>query len=438
MQEQIHIPKASPQKIKQIILSCLVGNWLEWYEFAIFGFLSKQISQNFFPSTDPRLAILMTYGIFATGFIMRPIGAILSGYLGDQHGRKTGLLVSIVLMAIPTFCMGILPTYDQAGIIAPLLLLLCRMLQGVSLGGEFSGSIVYLIEHAPKNRQALFGLGADFGSSLGMISATLTIMILTTCLTSDELLTWGWRLPFLFGLLFGGVCYYVRRNLEESPQFKNLAPNTRVKNPLKVSLTDNPKKFILSIFFLALNSAGYYFLVIYLPQQVGQGDNQYLLTLLPLVSLVAMIPAYFLGAYLADRFGQTPCLIAGCLMAITLVIPLIYATHHMDVIWKCVFHGLFAWSLGLCFGPRSSFMVQLWPVKIRCTAISLSYNLANAFFGGLSPLICLSFVGYFQTPYGAGFWILGSALISLVSVISLSKIKKTYEAQDELLIQKAA
>ena len=438
MKTQIHPPITPPQKIKKIILSCLVGNWLEWYEFAIFGFLSKQISMNFFPATNPRLAILMTYGVFATGFIMRPIGAILSGYLGDRHGRKTGLLVSIVLMAIPTFCMGILPTYDQVGLIAPLLLLLCRMLQGISLGGEFSGSIVYLIEHAPKNRQALFGLGADFGSSMGMISATLTIMFLTSVLTSDELVAWGWRLPFLFGLLFGGVCYYVRNNLDESPQFKNLSPENKVKNPLKVSVTDDPRKFILSILFLALNSGGYYFLVIYLPQQVGQGDNQYLLTLLPLVSLISMIPAYFLGAYLADRMGQTPCLIWGCVMAIVLVFPLIYATHYMDVIWKCVFHVLFAWSLGLCFGPRSSFMVQLYPIEIRCTAISVSYNLANALFGGLSPLVCLTFVGYFQTSYGAGFWVLGTAIISLISVIYLSRIKKRYEMRDEVALLEAA
>lgn len=431
------VPYTQHPKIKQIILSCLVGNWLEWYEFAIFGFLSKQISENFFPSTDPFLGIMMTYGVFATGFVMRPVGAILSGYLGDRHGRKIGLLVSIVLMAIPTFLMGLLPTYDQVGLLAPLLLLLCRMLQGVSLGGEFSGSIVYLIEHAPKNRQALYGLGADFGSSLGMITATLTIMVMTAVLTSDELLAWGWRLPFLFGLLFGGVCYYVRHNLDESPAFTNLSQEDKVKNPLKVSVTENPKKFILSILFLALNSGGYYFLVIFLPQQIGHGDDQYLSMLLPLVSLIAMIPAYFYGAHLSDRIGQPPCLIAGCILALILVFPLIYATYYMDIIWKCLFHALFAGSLGLCYAPRSSFMVQLYSVKIRCTAISVSYNLANAFFGGLSPLVCLSVVGYFQNPFGAGIWIVGIALVSLISVVFLAKIKMKVDEHETGLLMAA-
>lgn len=431
MHPQPSLPFVQHPKIKQIILSCLVGNWLEWYEFAIFGFLSKQISQNFFPATDPSLAILMTYGIFATGFLMRPVGGILSGYLGDRHGRKTGLLVSIVLMAIPTFLMGILPTYDQVGLLAPLFLLLCRMVQGVSLGGEFSSSIVYLIEHAPKNRQALYGLGADFGSSLGMITATLTIMVMTAVLTSEEMLTWGWRIPFLFGILFGGVCYYVRHNLDESPEFKNLSHEEKVKNPLKLSVTENPKKFILSILFLAVNSGGYYFLVIFLPQQIGQGDNHYLSTLLPLVSLIAMIPAYFYGAYLSDRIGQPPCLIAGCILALILVFPVIYATYYMDAIWKCLFHALFAGSLALCYAPRSSFMVQLYSVKIRCTAISVSYNLANAFFGGLSPLVCLFAVGYFQNPFGAGIWVVGIALVSLISVLFLSKIKVQYEENEK-------
>ncbi len=369
---------------------------------------------------------------------MRPVGAILSGYLGDRHGRKVGLLVSITMMAIPTFCMGILPTYDQVGIMAPLLLLICRMLQGISVGGEFSGSVVYLIEHAPRDRQAMYGLGADFGSSLGMISATLTTLVLTTALTNEQLISWGWRIPFLFGLLFGGVCYYVRKNLDESPQFLSLPKGDRVRNPLKKSFMSDPQKFMLSTLFLALNSAGYYFLIIYLPQQVGQGDDLYLLTVLPLVSLVTLIPAYFLGAYISDRIGQVPCLVVGCLMAFVLTMPVIYATYYMGFWWKCVFHGLFAWSLGLCFGPRSSFMVQLYPVEIRCTAISVSYNLANAGFGGLTPLLCLTFVGLFETILGPAIWIMGTAIVSFGSVIGLSRIKKIDSIGANVLQKKVA
>ncbi|WP_051908534.1 MFS transporter [Candidatus Odyssella acanthamoebae] len=209
-----------PRHLKKIAISCFAGNMLEWYEFAVFGFLTTYISQNFFPTSSPYLATLMTYAIFATGFIMRPLGAILSGHIGDRQGRRGGLLLSITLMALPTFAIGCLPTYEQIGILAPILLLLCRMIQGISLGGEFSGSIVYLIEHSPKDRPGFYASWADLGSSVGMIAASLTSLVLTLYLSQNQMLSFGWRLPFLGGIAFGLLGYYLRRDLAETPEFK--------------------------------------------------------------------------------------------------------------------------------------------------------------------------------------------------------------------------
>lgn len=420
-------------RLRKIIISCMVGNWLEWYEFAIFGFLSKPLSQAFFPSSDPFLALLMTYAVYATGFLMRPVGALLCGYLGDYKGRKVGLLFSVGFMAIPTFCMGILPTYEQLGILAPVLLSFCRLMQGISIGGEFGGSIVCLIEHAPKKTESLFGSWADLGSSFGMISAIVSVLLLNLFLTQEQLYSWGWRLPFLLGLLFGLVGYWLRRDLHEPEVYQRLEITDKTANPLMASLKLGKMRFLLNVLFLAINSSGYYFLIIYLPQQLTIPSNtspdvsylySQLPTLLPLVTLSLMIFATTFGAYLADRIGQIPCLLMGYAGTVLLVFPLIYAHLWMGITAKFVFYVLFAWSLGFCYGPRSSFMVEFYPVHVRYTAVSLTYNIANAIFGGLSPLICLALYEATGSLYSSGVFILCMSFLSFVSVFGLSKIRK--------------
>lgn len=411
-----------------------MGNWLEWYEFAIFGFLIKPISYSFFPSTSPFLATLMSYGIFACGFIMRPLGALFCGYIGDRKGRKAGLLYSVAFMAIPTFMMGLLPTYEQIGILSPLLLLLCRLFQGLSVGGEFSGSVVCLIEHAPLNRQGIYGSWADLGSAFGMITASLTVIFLTTSLTESQLTTWGWRLPFLLAILFGFVGYYLRKDLCEPRVYTALTSQQKPKNPLKHAFQMNPLVFILSITFLAINAGGYYFLIIYLPQQLGERFvedsfffSHHISSLLPLVSLVFMIPATTYGAFLSDRIGQVPCLLFGYTGTLILIFPLIYVNNFSTVWHVFIFYILFAFSLGFCYGPRSSFMTKFFPVQVRCSAISVTYNISNAIFGGFSPFLCTWMSESFDFIYASGIFITCLSIISLASVLLLSKSSHQYE-----------
>lgn len=407
---------------KKIILSCFAGNVLEWYEFAIFGYLTPYLSELFFPSHDPITSIILTYGVFATGFIMRPMGAIFSGYIGDKYGRKLSLIISILMMMIPTTLMGLLPTYNQIGLLAPLLLLGCRLVQGLSLGGEFSSSIIYLIENAPVQRRGFFGSWADLGSSVGMILATLTSLGLTCLLAKEDILSWGWRIPFLFGLGIGGIGLIMRRHLNETPIFLEAA-GAKIQNPLKEAILNDPLKFFFSITFLAINASGYYFLIIYLPREAGHGLSLYL----SLSSLLIMMPATFLGAYFSDKVGQFKCLISGIISAGLLVIPTIYSTYYLSTAWIFVFHGLFSASLGLCFGPRSSFIVQLYPVHLRCSGVSVSYNLANAIFGGTAPLLSMLSVQIAGTKLAPGFLILALSFLSLISVIKLNQKRKILE-----------
>jgi len=414
-----------PANLKKIVISCFAGNMLEWYEFAVFGFLISYISQNFFPSSNPYLATLMTYAIFATGFIMRPLGAILSGHIGDSQGRRGGLLLSITLMALPTFAIGCLPTYEQIGILAPLLLLICRMIQGISLGGEFSGSIVYLIEHSPKDRAGFYGSWADLGSSVGMIAASLTSLVLTLYFTPDEMMIFGWRLPFLGGIGFGLLGYYLRRNLTETPKFK-VATEKKAWGALAAEVFKMcPRRFISCTTFLAINCGGYYFLVIYLPKQIlADTLPSYAMTLLPLISITAMIPSTFMTAYWSDKIGQIPILVIGYLSSLVLAYPAVMLTTTSTTLWPiALVHILFSWSLGACFGPRSALMTRMFPTSHRYTGVSLTYNIANATFGGLSPLICATIANNYG-PSSPALWIIACALISFLSVIYLARKPK--------------
>ena len=413
---------------KKILFSCFAGNLLEWYEFAIFGFMTHIISQQFFPSTSAFLSMMMTYAVFAIGFIIRPFGAILSGHIGDQYGRKSGLMLSIALMAMPTFLIGCLPTYEQAGVIAPLLLLLCRMIQGISLGGEFSGSVVYLIEHAPKDKPAYFASWADLGSSVGMILASLTSLLLTIYLSDENLKSFGWRLPFLGGIVFGILGYYLRRDLTETPEFKPATEKQAFGALVKKSFTASPKLFIIATTFLAINSAGYYFLVIYLPKQIMvDALPSYAMTLLPLISITAMMPATFVSAFLSDKIGQKPILYMGYLTSLALAYPTLLHTttsHNLSLI--ATLHILFAISLGMCFGPRSALITKLFPTEHRYTGVSITYNIANATFGGLSPMICATMANSWGVTSPA-LWIIGCAIVSLVSIKLLGQRYKSLQ-----------
>lgn len=412
------MPNATKQiSTAKIIISCFSGNVLEWYEFAVFGYLTPYISQLFFPAKDPTTALLFTYGIFATGFVMRPLGAIITGYIGDRYGRKVSLTFSILLMTIPTTAIGLLPTYEQIGIFAPILILCCRLIQGISLGGEFSSSTIYLIENAPKNRRGFFGSWADMGSSTGMILATLTSIILTTLCSKEQILVWGWRLPFLFGIILGILGLIMRRQLNETPEF--LAKhNSSAKSPIRQAICEQPFKFLLSITFLAINTSGYYFLVIYLPQQVPSKFSLYI----SLASLIVMMPATFIGAYMSDKIGPFKSLCLGIISSILTIVPAVYATYHFDLFWIFICHGLFSVSLGLCYGPRSNFIIQFYSVENRCSGIAISYNIANAIFGGTAPLMAMLIVQATNSQLAPGFFVLGMAFISLISVLKLHQL----------------
>lgn len=412
---------ATSTSSKHLITSCLLGNMLEFYEFAIFGYLATTLAPLFFPSESAFISLLATYGAFACGFFMRPLGGVFLGYMGDKYGRKFALMLSLFLMAIPTALMGLLPTYASIGIAAPILLTLCRLVQGFSMGGEFTGAVVYLIENAPQNRKGFFSAWADLGGSFGMIFACLTILSLNTILSPEDMSAWGWRAPFLISIFIGVLGVLMRSYLPESPLFS--AANTH-KSPLPLlkDIWQNHRSFfLLCISLLCINTVGYYVLIIFVPKLNSGFLSPATISVMTFLNLSANIPGYFLAAILSDKIGCAKGILFGCAGCFFLAPLLIYGTGNWPFEIQVPIQMIFSFFLGATFGPRSSLMASLFPPKVRYTAISASYNLTNGILGGTTPMICLSLIAYTQDNMAAALFVMVAATVSTLSVRAITR-----------------
>src|SRR5579863_7567559 len=235
--EEAH-PQHNPSTLRKVIVSCMIGNALEWYDFALYGYFATILSNQFFPSQDPIASLMATFGVFAAGFIMRPLGGILFGHIGDKKGRKEALLCSIYLMTIPTALIGLLPTYDQVGWLAPALLTLIRLLQGLSMGGEFTGSMIFIVEHTNSQKRGFSGSWAPFSLLLGVLIGSAVATLISMALSPEDLHSWGWRIPFILSIFGGVVGSYMRRTLTDPEKFEQMKENHHLSSvPIMEVLT---------------------------------------------------------------------------------------------------------------------------------------------------------------------------------------------------------
>ncbi|OYV34927.1 MAG: MFS transporter, partial [Rhodospirillales bacterium 20-64-7] len=253
------------EKRRAAIVAGVVGNVLEWYDFAVYGYFVPVISHLFFPASTPIVSLLLTFSVFGVGFVMRPIGSIVFGHYGDTHGRKRALSAVILLMAISTFVVGLLPTYQSIGMAAPLLLVLARLAQGLSGGGEWGGAAAYLVEFAPPNRRGYIGSWQQFSVGAGFLLGSLTAALLSSSLSSEALSAWGWRVPFLLGILVGGVGAYLRLQLDDTPKFTELESQGHVAGlPIREAFTTQLKPTLLAAGITLHNTVAYYAVLIYM------------------------------------------------------------------------------------------------------------------------------------------------------------------------------
>ncbi|HZD26608.1 MAG TPA: MFS transporter, partial [Alphaproteobacteria bacterium] len=292
---------ASSKQSLSSVTAGVIGNVMEWYDFALYGYFATIIAGHFFPAQNQLVSLIQTYGVFAAGFLMRPLGAVLFGWIGDRLGRSRALYLSVAMMGVPTFCIGILPSYAELGIAAPALLVLIRLVQGLSVGGEFSSSVTYMVETASPRRRGIAGSWANFGSLTGTLLGSGTAAVFATVLSDQALHGWGWRVPFMLGALLAAFAIYMRRSLPDTPAFTEHCRSHEDDNPLHEALTRNLRETVLAVIFASGYGVFFYLPLVYLPSyaselagiplaralQINALATMLMLPLIPLMGLVS-------------------------------------------------------------------------------------------------------------------------------------------------------
>jgi MHS family proline/betaine transporter-like MFS transporter len=374
----------TPSTVRRGIIAGVVGNMLEWYDFALFGFFAAQIGAHFFPATNPTASLLAAYGTFAAGFLMRPIGGAFFGWVGDKFGRKQALLWSVLAMALPSFAIGLLPSEATIGLAAPVLLLVFRLLQGLAVGGEYMASSVFLVEGAVPGKRGLMGAWSPFGCFAGTLLGSAAGLIVNSTLSPNEVMAYGWRVPFLFGLLvaLGGIV--IRRNFVEKVPHQPPA-----KSPLGESFRNHWRTILHLILLVAGLSVGFYTTFVYSATWLKQVAGVSAKTMFEIntIAMALSLGAVLLAGAVSDRFGRRPvvAVVSGLLMVVSYPLMSLMAGGQ----WIAVFVGQLILSLlvSAASGVLASTMAELAPWRVRCTVLSISYNFGVALLGGTTPLV---------------------------------------------------
>ncbi len=374
----------------KVLLAGFIGNVVEWYDFALYGYMAVIIGQRFFPHEDPTASLLASYGVFAAGFVMRPLGAAVFGWLGDTIGRGRVMFISVAMMALPTIALGLLPDYDAIGVMAPVLLVIIRLVQGVSVGGEFSSSVTYLVETAPENARGLTGSWANVGSMSGMLLGSVAAATVTTVFPTEILNSWGWRLPFLFGGIVGIVAIMTRRHLPQSPHFKAHEAGTPSRSPFRKLWQKNRVEMVQGFLFSASYGMIFYLVMVYLPVWLARTTSVTEELSLQINSALTLmiIPLMVVFARIGDRWIGRTRLIA-IAMALTALIAWPVHAMMLNGGFFAVIAGqaVLVILLAVPLGSAPATFVELFPSEDRLTGYSISFNLGTGIIGGVTPMI---------------------------------------------------
>ena len=421
---------ASERTIWGVILASSAGTVIEWYDFYIFGSLAAVISGVFYPGTNPTISLLKWLATFAVGFAVRPLGALVFGRIGDLVGRKYAFMVTLLIMGGSTAAIGLLPGYATLGMLAPILLVTLRLLQGLALGGEYGGAAVYVAEHAPDDKRGYYTSFIQTTATLGLFLSLIVILVTKHAMSDADFKAWGWRIPFLLSSILVIVSYYIRARMSESPLFARLKAEGKTSTAPLTESYGTAERW--KIFFVVLLGAtagqavvwytGQFYALLFLQTVLKVPvDTAYKIVA---ISLVLATPFFVVFGALSDRIGRKKIIMTGCLLAALTYIP--------------IYHGMSAaaeplnfWMLvGLMFvqvlyvtmvyGPIAAFLVESFPARIRYTSLSLPYHFGNGWFGGFTPVIATSIVAatgnryaglYFPIAVAAMTFVVGSLLL---------------------------
>ena len=423
------IPRPEPSLLRRAVAGASIGSFVEFYDYAVYGYLAATLGALFFPSDDPTASLLSSFAVFAVAFFVRPLGGVVSGYFGDKIGRQLTLAVLILLMAGVTTAIGLLPTYASIGVAAPILLVLLRLLQGFSAGGEIIGAMSFVAEYSPEGRRGFLTSWVQFASISGLLLGSVLATLLAFSLSGDSMNSWGWRIPFLVAAPLGIIGLYIRLRLEDTPKFKALVRNHEVaENPLRETLSkaEHYKEMAQTVGIAIVNGVPYFILLTYMPtylsEVLGFGRFDAFLSLtIAMVVLVTSIP--FMAA-LSDRVGRKPMLGGACIGFLVLSYPSFLLISQGGFFSALLGQVVLGVTLASYAGVTHATLTELFPTRVRFSGYAISYNLSTAVFGGTAPLLMTFLIGTLGSIFAPPLYIMAAALLSLITVLTIRETAK--------------
>lgn len=405
---------------RRVITASFIGNFVEWFDYAVYGYLAVTITAVFFPDSDPQTGLMLTFALFAISFLVRPLGGFFWGHLGDRFGRRVALSWSILLMSLATFCIALIPSYAAIGIAAPLILLLLRVVQGFSASGEYAGASAFLVEYAPERRRGLYAAVVPASTAAGLLLGSLVATLLTALLDAQQMTDWGWRLPFLLAAPMGLIGRYIRTKLEDTPAFRELTQDDEaVKAPVGALFRDHGPRLLQAAGAVLLNAVGFYVILSYMPTYLSQElgldpTSSYLATTVALATYIGFI---FLTGMLSDRFGRRKVLMSASVLFLLFTVPAFHLLGTGNLLVILGVQVLLGAMLTLNDGTLPSFLAEMFPTTVRYSGFAVSFNLSNAIFGGTAPLVATWLIATSGNDVAPGWYLMGAAAVSLVAVL---------------------
>ena len=422
------------QKWRRFILGCTLGNVLEWYDFILYGFFATILSRHFFPSHSHFISLLIVFSVFASGCLIRPLGSLLFGHIGDRYGRKRSLMITIVIISLATTSMGLLPTYQQVGVWAPILLTLCRLMQGLAVSGEEVGAGIFLTENAPRNEQC-YASSIILGSVyVGLLLGSVTAFLITIIFSKAVVASWAWRVPFLLSFIYGVVAFYYRWRDIESPRFLLIETQKRVRYaPIKEVFSCYKEEIAVAIMLCFVFAVAIYLFAVYLPSFFNSiaGYNMEKTLLISALSLLVMSILVPLVGKLADRVGAKRLYSMGCLGFVVMSYPIFYLLSLHNISSIIVAEAILCVLLSLVAGSIFPLLMQRFPITVRYTGVGIAFNIAMTLFGSIAPIVAITLVKYTGNNTAPFWYLLIAAVVSLVALPSFLSDNFTIEGESE-------
>ena len=421
-----HTERLSERKaLRRAAVASFMGNFVEWFDYAAYGYLATVIALTFFPQTDSATGLLATFAVFALSFLVRPVGGLVWGHFGDKYGRRSALSWSILIMTVSTFCIGLLPGYNHIGLWAPALLLLIRLVQGFSASGEYAGASAFLAEYAPDGKRGFYTSIVPASTAAGLLFGAVFVAVMHSLMTVENLHDWGWRLPFLLAAPFGLVGRYIRMSLQDSPKFLEMEQRLEAKEcathaPIRELLTVHRRAVMIGIGVTCLNAVAFYLLLSYMPTylstEMGMSESDSFIA--STVSLATYIGLIFLMGKLSDRFGRKTMLVTASVLFLLLTFSLFGMLGNPSLVVILMIQIAFGAILAMNDGTLPCFLAEIFPTRVRFSGFAFSFNVANALFGGTAPFIATWLIQLTGNKMAPAWYLLAAAGVALVAMLA--------------------